>query len=337
MAIIKPVNSFTKPFADTGAKNVIPDASLIGTIAGAASLTDGFPPLTMTPVAAGGIPPSGKDMNGILNQISQHTAWVNAGGGYQFNSIIAAAGGYPIGAIIYSNDWSAAYRNILAGNTTNFNTTPASIGVSWIPWSGAFLTQTQSLTAFTTSGTAPTYEGAFKPAATALSANLRAQVTVHVENDGAASTLNVNGLGAKNIKQYDSTGMLVDAILFTNQKVDLVYDGTYWVVLDPVAIDKKTFASSLTLNGWKKYPDPNSPSGYFIEQWGAVSTTSNTSDLTLYYPLVFPNEALNLVATCDYTPGSGSIGYVAAGSVYRNRFTIRSSGGYSVRWRVIGH
>ena len=186
----------------------------------------------MTPIAAGGIPPSGKDMNGILNQISQHTAWVNSGGGYQFDPIIAAAGGYPIGAIIYSNDWSAAYRNILASNTTNFNTTPASIGVSWIPWSGAFLTQTQSLAAFTTSGTAPTYVGAFTPAATTLSTNLRAQVTVHVANGGAASTLNVNGLGAKSIKRYDSTGTLVDPVLFTNQKVDLVYDGTYWVVLN---------------------------------------------------------------------------------------------------------
>ena len=67
-------------FAANGTKNTIPEASQIGITNGAASLNDGFPPLTMTPIAAGGTPPSGADMNGILNLLSQSIRWQHAGG-----------------------------------------------------------------------------------------------------------------------------------------------------------------------------------------------------------------------------------------------------------------
>ncbi|WP_454695662.1 hypothetical protein [Achromobacter aegrifaciens] len=135
MAIIRPTN-FQIPFADGGGKNSIPIPS--STTPGAASFTDGFPPATRTPLVAGGIPPSGLDMNGILWAISQHTVFQNAGGRYRFDAALAAAnGGYPVGFVLQSDDGLNEYVNVLAGNTTNFNTTPASIGVSWLPWSGS--------------------------------------------------------------------------------------------------------------------------------------------------------------------------------------------------------
>lgn len=63
------------PFANSGTKNAIPTASQIGVTPGAASLTDGFPPLTMTPLASGGVPPAGADFNGILNLITAIQQW----------------------------------------------------------------------------------------------------------------------------------------------------------------------------------------------------------------------------------------------------------------------
>ena len=54
--------------------------SQVGVNPGFASLNDGFPPLTMTPIAAGGVPPFGQDMNGILNQITEVLQWQQAGG-----------------------------------------------------------------------------------------------------------------------------------------------------------------------------------------------------------------------------------------------------------------
>ena len=60
------------PFANSGGKNTIPVASQIALDPALASYTDGFPPATRTPLAAGGKPPYGADMNGILKAITAH-------------------------------------------------------------------------------------------------------------------------------------------------------------------------------------------------------------------------------------------------------------------------
>lgn len=110
------------PFANAGGKNTIPAASQIGITAGAASLTDGFPPLTRTPIASGGVPPSGLDMNGILYQLSAIIRWANAGGGYAYDSTFANdsnVGGYPKGARIMRSDGLGYWLNIAENNTTD--------------------------------------------------------------------------------------------------------------------------------------------------------------------------------------------------------------------------
>jgi len=133
MTISRPTN-IQKPFADTGAKNTIPVAS---TGTGKASFTDGFPPPTMLPITAGGIPPEGKDFNGILYDITSHTLWVNAGGQYQFDSaLVTAIGGYPAGMVIQDNAGIASYVSAVSNNTVDFNVTPSSIGVQWLPFGG---------------------------------------------------------------------------------------------------------------------------------------------------------------------------------------------------------
>lgn len=163
MAVTRPVN-LQVPFAVSGSKNTIPVPSQIGVVNGAASFTDGFPPLTMTPIAGGGVPPSGLDFNGIFNILSQHTAFMNAGGVYRFDATLAAAvGGYPVGFVLQDDAGLNSYLNILAANSTNFNTTPASIGVSWIPYAGQAATQGAASTVGATSGTADAIIGTFTP------------------------------------------------------------------------------------------------------------------------------------------------------------------------------
>src|ERR1700679_557661 len=99
---------FNIPFANSaggGFIRPIPQASQIGITNGAASLTDGFPPLNSQPVASGGVPPFGEDFNGILNQISAWSQWFEAGGPINWDATFAAgaSGGYPNGAIVQSN------------------------------------------------------------------------------------------------------------------------------------------------------------------------------------------------------------------------------------------
>ena len=117
------------PFANSGAKNTIPVASQIGITPGLASFTDGFPPLTMTPLAAGGVPPYGQDFNGILNFLSSAVRWAQAGGGYPYDAAFSTAvGGYPKGAILVAASGSGNWLNLVDNNTTN----PDTGGANWI-------------------------------------------------------------------------------------------------------------------------------------------------------------------------------------------------------------
>lgn len=122
------------PFAYAGLKNVIPDAA---TGTNKASFSEGFPAITMQPLTSGGIPPEGKDFNGLLFDITSHTLWVNAGGQYQFDATLSTAmGGYPKGMVLQNNAGTASYISLVNSNTTDFNSTPAAIGVSWGAYSG---------------------------------------------------------------------------------------------------------------------------------------------------------------------------------------------------------
>lgn len=118
------------PFANGGAKNTIPIPSQVGITPGAASFTDGFPPLTRTPKASGGIPPKGLDMNGIFYAITEIQQWQSAGGLFAYDSAFSdSIGGYPKGAILISSDGDTVWKNTADNNETNPD------GVSPANWS----------------------------------------------------------------------------------------------------------------------------------------------------------------------------------------------------------
>lgn len=125
------------PFANSGTKNTIPTASQIGITPGAASLTDGFPPLTFTPISAGGVPPFGADFNGILNMLSQTVRWVQAGGGFVYGSTFATnVSGYPKGALLLRSSLDGFWLNQTDGNTSD----PDASGAGWTdPFEGRLI------------------------------------------------------------------------------------------------------------------------------------------------------------------------------------------------------
>lgn len=98
-----------------------PQSSQIGTVNCRASLTDGFPPLTFTSSGAGGCPPFGQDINGILKQITLWNQWNSMGGPVFYDATLSAAiGGYPKGArltstVLTGRVWISTADN----NTTN--------------------------------------------------------------------------------------------------------------------------------------------------------------------------------------------------------------------------
>jgi len=116
-------------FADSGSKNVIKRESQISVTPGAASFTDGFPPLTMTPIASGGIPPLGQDMNGILNVITANIMYTNAGGIASYDPTFSAQiGGYPLNALLRSITPGYFYVNSVENNASD----PTAGGAGWL-------------------------------------------------------------------------------------------------------------------------------------------------------------------------------------------------------------
>lgn len=135
-------------FATSGAKQDIPVASQVGVTPGRASYTDGFPPLTRTPLSAGGIPPYGTDFNGVLNEISAAIRWANAGMGYTYDAAFSTSvGGYPKGAQLTKSTNDGIWLNTVESNTAN----PDSGGTGWLDMTSGRLIGTPIV--FESSGT----------------------------------------------------------------------------------------------------------------------------------------------------------------------------------------
>ena len=85
-----------RPFADSGDKNTIPESS--GAL-GFASWQEGFPAITGTPFAQGGVAPKRADFNGIFNALSAATVWAQQGGIYEYDTDID----YEVGNLVSSS------------------------------------------------------------------------------------------------------------------------------------------------------------------------------------------------------------------------------------------
>lgn len=120
-------------FATNGAKNSpipVPDPGSSGT----ASFDQGFPALTMQPLASGGVPPSGKDMNGILFMISAYCAALQGGQLCYWDSDFSDFNsGYRVGALLASTGNNGFWFNLLDGNTND----PDSDSTGWLFFSPA--------------------------------------------------------------------------------------------------------------------------------------------------------------------------------------------------------
>ena len=117
---------FQKAFAQNGGRQDVPVTG--DTSGGRASYDVGFPPVTRTPIIAGGIPPFGTDFNGVLYDLSQAIQYLQSGVTFPFNQDFAyAIGGYSVKAIVADpSDPTILWQN----NNAN-NTLPPSVPNGW--------------------------------------------------------------------------------------------------------------------------------------------------------------------------------------------------------------
>jgi hypothetical protein len=185
-------------------------------------------------------------------------------------------------------------------------------GIAWIQWngsiggSGAYVllfctgatgpTVNQVQTAFTTAGTAPAFTLTPVPALGGYASPQRFNVKF---NAAAATggTLNISGLGAKNLKQYDSSGAKVTAVIAAGQITDVVYDGTDLVVLDPLP----SAASDIWLYQPIGVPIP------LLDNITGVSAPSTSSPYYRYIKLTAADSYNTGVLTSESVTGSAPL------------------------------
>lgn len=210
------------PFANSGTKNTIPIPSQIGVTPGAASFTDGFPPLTLTPVASGGVPPYGADFNGILNALSQQLMYQAGGGLYAYDSTWSTDnGGYPKGATVLKSGGFGTWVSLIDNNTTNPD---SAVTANWC--------DADSLHYAVDTGTANAYAVTVPASVPFLYDGLRIRFRA-IHANTASSTLAVNGLTAATIYNAQHVALIGNEIVVGGD-VEVVYNSTLtgFVVLE---------------------------------------------------------------------------------------------------------
>lgn len=99
------------------------------------------------------------------------------------------------------------------------------------------------------------------------------------------------------------------------------------------AVNLGQFPSSLSSNGYKKFPDSSSPSGYYIEQWGVFSGITSSQTLTL--PIAFPNAFIQVNAT-DTGSNCYAYGSIPVSTSQFNLF-ISSTAPHTGTWIARGY
>ncbi|MEQ1969611.1 hypothetical protein ABLA30_22205 [Xenorhabdus nematophila] len=130
---MKNPNLIPAPFAQNGHRDEIPAIYKSDLPSQKATWDTGFPQITMMPVTAGGLPPSGRDFNGVFNQISDNIVHLSKGGKYKFSQEYAnSINGYPKGAILQDDTEAKEYQSLIDNNKINFNTESADkINSAW--------------------------------------------------------------------------------------------------------------------------------------------------------------------------------------------------------------
>lgn len=133
MPVPTPTNLITEPFGlNALAADItlpIPVPSQAPANPGRASYNDGFPQPNFLPTSAGGIPPSGKDFNGLFYTITAYLAALQAGQFPKYNATVSTAiGGYALGALLGNVAGSGFWLSAVNGNVTN----PDTGGAGWI-------------------------------------------------------------------------------------------------------------------------------------------------------------------------------------------------------------
>ncbi|EMH6405588.1 gp53-like domain-containing protein [Providencia rettgeri] len=283
------------PFAEDGQKDEIPVTREPSMPTQKATWDLGFPPATMLPESAGGLPPRGRDFNGIFNQISEMLVHFAKGGRIKFSESYAEEiGGYQKGAILQSNDETKDYQSLIDENKVNFNTaTSAQINAAWK------LVSTASL-------------------ATDISKKLDREAVKQTTGNSQTSVMSQDAV-TKALASKQPTGDYATVTQLNNGLSTKQPKGDYLLKSE---LPKNT--TSKQVNGWWRCADTG-----LVIQWGVFNAGSSVS-----FPIAFNNcyiinaSLIGSISNSDSVaiPNYNNLGFSSQGKTPAgNNISTRSS------------
>ena len=307
MSISTPTK-ITVPFANSAGtyKNTIPVPSQISITPGAASFTDGFPPLTMTPKASGGLPPFGQDMNGVLFNVTQAIQYSQAGGLFPYDSVFATAvGGYPNGAVVQASDRSCLWLNSVANNTT----APESFGAGWSPLCAygetliSLSSSNVTLTALQSAKNIIILSGAISTNLNIILPTYLKQWTIVNNCTGAysvtAKTASGSGVIIANgnaIEVYGDGTNINQSINFAQKSITQISSDSSTNIATTAFVHSLVGGTGTFVTGASGYEI--SPNGK-ITQWIPIPSFSSETSATLTFPIAFPHAVFSAIVSTD--------------------------------------
>jgi hypothetical protein len=319
--LVDPVKIYL-PFSASGEKNTVATASQIGVVDGRISLADGFPPLTSTEIKDGGVPPSRLDFNGILNRITQHTAWQNSGGWYQFDADLAAyTGGYQEGMVVFDSGLRNAYISLVDNNLIDFNTHPESIGAQWGLFAGYSLAFESEIVINTDQTIVPILSGPVTIYNTAVSGIQIASMNVSEMTIGKSilSAVNLSGGTTQIITQNN---VALNPVASTNASAK------NWSILESFIVNQGLWSAAYTsygrrsralaVNEWSEHGDSVHPKMYcgsvtlsptlvvYVQSAGSAYGAVNpgSASITAYNPVT---KTYGSAASLSYPNAEGNV------------------------------
>ena len=192
--------------------------------------------------------------------------------------------------------------------------------------------QTQTYTAFTTTGGPTAFAATASPAISgAVTTNTRLRLKFNVASSGTPTL--VLGTTTAALQQYDATGTLVAATLGLNQLTDVEYNGTVYVVLDPltpviVSVLPGTiiaFAGTTAPTGYLACPAAASAVSRvtYAALFAAIGTTWGVGDGTTTFGI--PYFAADQVPVQQWG-GAGAVGTTTTGVIPAHVHTLGMGG-----------
>ena len=359
---ISVTNLIRKVFGyDAGAPYIqvpIPDTTVSS---GRASFEQGFPPSSMTAKVAGGIPPFGQDMNGILAMITDNLAGLNAGQINVYDATFATdIGGYAKGAMLGMADGTGWWINLTDGNTTD----PDANGAGWAPfyrydWSAisGLVGGTRTLTLMEARSRVIVLTGVLgSNQAVEFPAQLREWLVINSTTGGFTLTCKTaagtgvvvpNGGGSNATQIYGDGTNIYFAAAPTSITVDQgptplsVAQRTAAGALVASSFNDltamvNTFGSrSLAQGGWYTLP------GGFILQWGRFVLPSDGVVYAVNFPTAFQSACFIVIAGGTNDSGGGSQDnsaavYTAIAPTTTQFRIVTARGGETAHWFALG-